>query len=78
MKLNPPQTAPKNMDVFLGLFEGYPSLVSASWNPHVQVWVYTHQNRNIMNGEYTGPYFETEWVRETAIIGWLPMPSFEL
>lgn len=77
IKLNAPKTAPKDMNIFLGLFEGYPYLVSTSWNPHEKAWVYATQNCNMMHGEYTDPYFETEYEKENTLIGWLPMPEFE-
>ena len=77
MKLNPPKTAPKDMNIFLGLFEGYPYLVSASWSPYESEWVYAVQNCNMMHGKYTDPWFGTEHEKENTLIGWLPLPEFE-
>ena len=71
-KLNPPETAPKDMVVFMGDF-GYPWMLYACWNPHEGEYVVATQQMNMVNGVCNDPYFECEYAKPETLKGWLPL-----
>lgn len=73
-KLNPPETAPKDMAVFMGDF-GYPWLLYACWNPYEGEYVVATQQMNMVNGVCNDPYFECEYMKAESLKGWLPLPK---
>jgi len=74
MKLNPPQTAPRDFTLFLADF-GYPWLLPTMWNPVDSKWVVATIQTGLFNGEYNDNYFESDREESDALLGWVGMPK---
>lgn len=71
-QMQPPETAPKTGEPILAQI-GTPHMVVAMWNAHESKWVVAAPHINMVDGKYTDPYFENEYVNE--ITGWMIIPS---
>lgn len=72
--MNPPDTAPRDMTVFLGNF-GYPWLLMTAWNGADEKWVTATLQLGLVDGEYNDSYFENEREHPDELRGWLPIPT---
>ena len=73
-KLNPPESAPKDLTVFLGEF-GWCYLLPTVWNPHDEKWVTATVQACGMDSGHDDVYFSSETERECDLKGWLPLPT---
>jgi len=69
MKLNPPETAPKDGTEILAIFDDGQYLHSAVWNNSSSVWM-------VAFGLDTG-YFAVCPFPSDSLSGWLPMPEID-
>lgn len=74
MKVNPPETAPRDGTLFLANI-GYPQYVVCCWSGTDNNWVYPHLQVGQYLGEWNDYYFETEHDNEGALIDWIELPS---
>jgi len=69
---------PKDDNLFIADI-GLPWPVMCLWNKHEEKWVYPNLQVNMIDGEYTDPYFENEYEPETGenmgIRKWMPLPD---
>jgi len=65
MKLNPPETAPRNVGTIMVCLHGL-NLYPAVWNDRQEVWLVVH-------GTAEG-YFNIRPVSHHSVTGWLPIP----
>lgn len=70
----PPQTAPKDGNVFLANI-GYPWPVVCSWNGTSEKWAYADSQCGMYQGEWNDRYFENDWACESSLIAWQPLPN---
>lgn len=69
MKLNPPETAPKNMQ-FIGIMRGYPWPTLCVWNAHNSKWVWCNLQSDLAPEATRDTYFENEYAPEADLLGW--------
>ena len=74
MKINPPETAPKDGTLFLANI-GYHYYVMCCWNGSDNNWVYPQLQIGQYLGEWNDCYFETEHNNEGALIDWIELPN---
>ena len=74
MKLNPPETAPKDLTVFLGKFN-WCMLLPTCWNPIDGKWVTAVLQACGEDENHSDTYFENEQESELSLKGWLPLPE---
>jgi len=70
MKLNPPETAPKNGNVFPAYFKLGP-IRPAIWNDKYGVLV------TVLGMGQDDTYFESQDRNPDEMIGWLPLPTID-
>jgi len=75
MKLNPPETAPKNKFILADF--GYGFLLLAIWSEPDSAWSAAMSNGNLIGDEEWEMYFETETFLPQYLRGWLPMPQID-
>tara|TARA_B110000008_G_C16802131_1_gene497192 strand:- start:427 stop:666 length:240 start_codon:yes stop_codon:yes gene_type:complete len=76
-KLNPANTAPKDSTMFLAQFKGAPSMAATMYYPPNKEFVYANPLQGLYKGKFQDNYFESEYVEEKELIGWLPMPEVD-
>ena len=74
MKINPPETAPKDGTLFLANI-GYHYYVMCCWNGSDNNWVYPQLQIGQYLGKWNDCYFETEHDNEGALIDWIELPN---
>ena len=74
MKLNPSETAPRDMTLFLADF-GYPWLLPTMWNPVDSKWAVATVQIGLFAGEWNDTYFESDREESDALLGWVGMPK---
>lgn len=74
MTLRTPETAPRDMTVFLADV-GYPWLVLAVWNDHQNEFVTTNFQIDLYRGKWNDTYFENEYHAPDKLKGWMPLPE---
>jgi len=71
---NPPETAPKDGNPFLGDF-GYPWPSYCLWNEYGETWcIVTPQSCPMESGKMD-TYFECEWEKPSELKRWMPLPA---
>jgi len=75
MKLNPPETAPKDR-VILADF-GYRHLSPAIWSPYGERWCIAAIAQAEYGDEEPEMYFENECFMSPRMRGWLPLPKID-
>lgn len=70
----PPETAPRDMTVFLANF-GYPWPLAAAWNPVQQEFVVADPQIGMVDGRYEDFHFQSDWEPTSELRGWMPMPA---
>jgi len=75
MKLNPPETAPKNAFILADF--GHRFLLLAIWSEPDSAWSTAMSAASQIDGEEWEMYFETETFQHKYLRGWLPMPEID-
>ena len=70
----PAASAPKNGSPFLADF-GYPWPSICSWSEANKQWAVADFNIGMLEGQWIDPYFETDWEKPEALLGWMMTPS---
>ena len=73
MKLNPPETAPKDGTQILGHFY-YRWFCLAVWNPFSEEWVICQLEGNYVGG-LEDLSFTNEYIKHEDLVGWIPLPN---
>jgi len=80
MKLNPPETAPRDGSTFLADF-GWQALSSTFWNDFKKRWrvAVAYPRLRIRKGEVIGAEYRyvNLNIYEREMVGWLPMPQID-
>jgi len=74
MKLNPPETAPKDAMILADFGPTYPHLVPAIWNPASYAWVEACKVRGPYSADTDYTSFGGKHV-EASLCGWMSLPS---
>ncbi len=75
MEWQPPETAPKDGTVFIGVFGDIsPTPVQTCWSLASKKWCASIQQADMFNGRWD-MFFENEW--SLMLLKWLPMPEVE-
>ena len=70
----PAETAPKDGNPVIADI-GLPFAVLAVWNEHEQQWCYASLQVNLIDDEWSDPYFESEW--NPTLRAWRSMPEVQ-
>jgi len=57
---------------------GLPWPVHACWNDHEQQYIYTVLQCNMIDGEYTDPYWENAYCDMDEVKSWMKVPDCEM
>lgn len=60
----------EDMGVILVIFKDYPFPTIAVFNQHEEKWVYPTLQSNMVGGEYSDDYWESEYANTENIIKW--------
>ena len=70
----PPETAPRDMTVFLGDF-GYPWPMAVVWNPVSEQFCAAELQIDMYEGKYEDSYFQNEYLPAHELRRWMPLPD---
>lgn len=69
-----PELAPKNGDLFIGQFKNVPQPVVCCWHKIEEQFVGAVKQTELLDGDYSDHYFESEHFAGEDLIGWQPSP----
>ncbi len=76
LKWQSPETAPKDGQPFLANI-GFPWAMMCMFSLANNNWVYASVQVNMLQGEYSDPYFENEWAELKELKAWMPLPELQ-
>jgi len=79
MKLNPPETAPRNALV-LGHFKGMTTMIPMTWDYVFACWVVPREKAQVYrdrSNDRGAVSFRNDDLHPDALIGWLPLPQID-
>jgi len=77
MKLNPPETAPRD-SLVLGHFKGMASMIPMAWDYVFACWSVPREKAQVYRSNDRGAVsFRSDALHPDALIGWIPMPRVD-
>jgi len=77
MKLNPPETAPRN-SLVLGHFKGVAAMIPMIWDYEYERWIVPWLMEEACEGSSgVMRVFRNNYFRSGALTGWIPMPGVD-